>query len=152
MSARTLRTGLLGLGVVVLAVAAGFTTGWTWAAPTAKPAVTITAASATPENIEPIDVLTIGTTLYNSSQRLDDVTVELDVYDSAGNRVLHERQSGVGISGDTSQAVYWVWRIPQRLHDGSYEVGITVYETETSRLLARDDSAAAFQVARVSRR
>ncbi len=154
MTARTLRVGILVLGVALLAVAAGLAIGWSWPgrAVPAKPAVSITAVTATPSRIEPVDVLTIGTTLYNASGRLDDVTVELAVYDDAGTPVLHERQSGLGISAEASQAVYWVWRIPQRLQDGPYVVGITVSETGGKAVLARNDNAATFQVARVTRR
>ena len=151
MSARTLRIVAGVLGLALLAIAAGLLIGWTWVGNTstaAKSGVSITSVKATPGQIEPIDVLTIGTGLHNAADRLDNVTVELTVYDQAGNAVLHEKQSSVGLSHDADQAVYWIWRIPQRLQDGPYAVGIAVYDTGSRALLARNDQAATFRVAR----
>jgi hypothetical protein len=153
MSARTLGMRIVWLGVAVIVVAAGLIVGWVQVAQgsNVESSVSVSSVTATPAKIAPIDVLTIGTTFHNTAARLDNVTVELEVYDETGNVVLRERQSGVGISQDTNQAVYWVWRIPQRLQDGPYVVGITIYETESGSLLDREDSGATFTVARSTR-
>jgi hypothetical protein len=108
--------------------------------------VRVASVDATPSEIEQMDVLTIGTRLHNAGAQVDNVTVQLDIYNESGQAVLHERQSGLALYSGGGQSVYWEWRIPQRVGAGDYAVGVTVYDTASKALLAREDRAATFTV------
>lgn len=108
--------------------------------------VTIAEIAATPAIISPIDVLTIRTTVANDGMTVDDLTVRMVVWDASGQAVLQERQSGVGLDSRDRRAVYWVWRIPDRLSDGAYGIEMVVLD-RNSNLLARASLDTAFVVA-----
>jgi hypothetical protein len=103
---------------------------------------------ATPALIEHRDVLTIGTTFANRTDRLDGLTVAIDVRSADGTTVLHEKQSGIGVDAGDEQSVYWVWRIPQRVPAGDYVVAVEVLDNGGQDLLVADSSAARFTVTR----
>ena len=108
--------------------------------------VKVAGVVVTPADIDQLDVLTISTRLRNSGGQVDNVTVELDVYNDQGQAVLHERQSGLALYSGGAQSVYWEWRVPQRVTAGDYRVGVAVYDTASKKLLARQDQGAMFTV------
>ena len=110
--------------------------------------VELVETEATPAVIEHLNVLTIGTTFANNDGRLDGLTVAIDVRSSDGTSVLREKQSGVGVDAGDEQSVYWVWRIPQRVHQGDYVIGVDVLGAGGQPVLASDPEAARFTVAR----
>lgn len=143
------------LAMAAIALGGMLVLGWTngRASGQASERVAATAAGvqvagvvATPGEIEQLDVLTVGTRLRNGGSQVDNVTVELDIYNELGQAVLHERQSGLALYSGGVQSVYWEWRIPQRVGAGDYAVGISVYDTASETLLARQDRAATFTV------
>jgi len=112
----------------------------------AAPRISVVSTKVTPSPISTLDVLTIGTTLKNNAQRVDDLYVELKVRAEDGQEVLHAAQRGVGIDGGENQSVYWVWRIPGRLGSGDYTVQIGVYGPDRTTLYAMDETAGGFHV------
>ncbi|MBI2953802.1 MAG: hypothetical protein HYY30_05770 [Chloroflexi bacterium] len=117
------------------------------AAATSQPALRVTGIAATPKTLAPIDVLTVSTSVANDASRVDGLTVQMVVFDETGEPVLQEKQSNIGIAQNGKQAVYWVWRIPDRLADGTYAIQMTVL-SGGEREVASDTRDAAFRVDR----
>lgn len=113
--------------------------------------VRVVEIKATPGVVEPIEVLTLNTTMYNESERADGLVVELTVTAPNGETVQNMRQRNVGVDPSDDMAVYWVWRIPQRLDDGTYSVQVTVYEPDGSTVIDREQEVEAFAVRKVDR-
>ncbi|MBI2953352.1 MAG: hypothetical protein HYY30_03495 [Chloroflexi bacterium] len=107
--------------------------------------VKVTNIRATPVQVNPIDVLTINTTVANDVAAVDDVTIEMIVRDEFGHPVLEERQTRINISHNDKRTVYWSWRIPDRLNDGSYAIDVNVVGAG-GNVLATDTNYAAFEV------
>lgn len=110
--------------------------------------VELVETEATPAVIDHLNVLTIGTTFANNDGRLDGLTVAIDVRSKDGTSVLREKQSGVGVDAGEEQSVYWVWRIPQRVPQGDYVIGVDVLGAGGQKVLASNPQAARFTVAR----
>ena len=113
--------------------------------------VRVVEVKATPGVVEPIEVLTLNTTMYNESERADGLVVEQTVTAPNGEMVQNMRQRNVGVDPSDDMAVYWVWRIPQRLDDGTYSVQVTVYEPDGSTIIDRELERDAFAVRKVDR-
>ncbi|TAK34909.1 MAG: hypothetical protein EPO21_08020 [Chloroflexota bacterium] len=112
-----------------------------------RAAVELVETEATPAVIDHLNVLTIGTTFENNDRRLDGLTVAIDVRSTDGTSVLHEKQSGVGVDAGDQQSVYWVWRIPQRVPQGDYVIGVDVLGAG-GQTMDSNPRAASFTVAR----
>lgn len=113
-----------------------------------KPGVRVANIAATPGSVSPVEVLTVSTTLTNDAPAVDNLTVKMVVRNETGEPVLQERQSGIGLAQDDKRSVYWVWRIPNRLADGPYEIEMSVLNGGEN-VLAADTKEAAFRVERM---
>lgn len=116
-----------------------------------RPDVEVTEIKTTPGLVEPIDVLTLNTTVHNSSERADGLVLEITVTDPSGQTVQNMRQRNIGVDPSDDMAVYWVWRIPQRLSDGTYSVQVTVYEPDGVSILSQSQKREAFAVMKSER-
>ncbi len=121
------------------------------AAAPARPEVQVVEIKTTPGLVEPIDVLTLNTTMHNNAERADGLVVEITVKDQGGQTVQEMRQLNIGVHPSDDMAVYWVWRIPQRVNEGTYSVQVTVYDPDGTRVIAQEQKTEAFAVMKTER-
>lgn len=142
-----LRPLLLGLALAALAVL-GFSSvvaiGNTPA--TAQAGIHVSSTSVTPSSVSTLDVVTIRTTMASDVAFRGHLGVVMVVRDETGQTVLQEKQTGMSLSSGNDLSVYWEWRIPGRLHAGTYSVEMSVVD-EGGNVLAVDANPQAFTVA-----
>ncbi len=117
------------------------------AAQIAAPPRLSVAAAVTPDPASILDTATFATTFQASSEISEPLRAQLEVRSAAdGATVLTMSQSGFRVPAEGRRAVYWEWRVPDRVAPGSYTVSVKAVGVNSGTVYGEEQKAATFQV------
>jgi hypothetical protein len=112
----------------------------------AAPSFSVVSTTTTPDPVAPGATATITTSVKNSGSLATGIIVDMEVFNSAGNRVFQQYIPGNSFGTGETKAFQWFWSSPSNQAAGTYTVKIGVFTDHWVTLLLWNNSADTFTV------
>jgi hypothetical protein len=112
----------------------------------AAPSFSVVSTTTSPDPVAPGATATITTSVKNSGSLATGIIVDMEVFNSANNRVFQQYIPGNSFGTGETKAFQWFWSTPANQGAGTYTVKIGVFTDHWVTLLLWNNSADTFTV------